>query len=292
MKSLPSINRGRASARIISLLAASILLSGCAASLTEKIENGKRSSALQKIDTANMVDGLEKRDEKGRMPIHIASKKKEDQIVAALIKKGVSPEVTDYSGKTALHYAAEYEAVKVVNVLIRSSANIETKDHNGWTPLVYAAHHPNTSIVSALLRAGARVDARGNRDETALHMACRNFYVRTWRLVDAAARLVGRRLNLPNEVYAQFIDESIAVSRVLLRAGADINARDSNGETPIFEAIRLSRSSKLVKFLVANGADLSVRNNEGQTPLALATALGKANIALQLQRVSSLYPRD
>ena len=57
----------------------------------------------------------------------------------------------------------------------------------------------------------------------------------------------------------------------LLGAGANINAADRNGETPLHWAA--SRNyPEVAKVLLANGAQLNVRSNAGETALCWARA--------------------
>jgi ankyrin repeat protein len=61
----------------------------------------------------------------------------------------------------------------------------------------------------------------------------------------------------------------IQTIRCLLKAGADINAQDKNGASPLHRAVR-TRSAAAVKFLLAHGADSTLRNKPGSTPFHLA----------------------
>ncbi|MXW12314.1 MAG: ankryin, partial [Synechococcus sp. SB0668_bin_13] len=59
--------------------------------------------------------------------------------------------------------------------------------------------------------------------------------------------------------------------KLLLAAGADPNARDSDQETPLHGAIGWSdRPEEVMKLLLAAGADPNARNEAGQTPLYTA----------------------
>ena len=60
---------------------------------------------------------------------------------------------------------------------------------------------------------------------------------------------------------------------MLLRKGADLNAANSDGNTPLHLAAANGRKA-VVKFLVANRANTDARNNEGAlySNLAVATA--------------------
>lgn len=55
----------------------------------------------------------------------------------------------------------------------------------------------------------------------------------------------------------------------LLESGADINAVDEKGETPLHIAARIGRYS-VVKQLLQYKPDLTVENHQGYTPLAIA----------------------
>lgn len=59
--------------------------------------------------------------------------------------------------------------------------------------------------------------------------------------------------------------------KLLIEKGADVNAKDEQGDTPLFAAV-CSYSEKikpleLMKILLDNGADIHARNNKGMTPL-------------------------
>ena len=55
----------------------------------------------------------------------------------------------------------------------------------------------------------------------------------------------------------------------LLKNGADIDSRDSKGQTPLEVAI-LARNTLLIQFLLDRGADVNVRDNHGATALMVA----------------------
>lgn len=66
--------------------------------------------------------------------------------------------------------------------------------------------------------------------------------------------------------------EALAAVKLVLDLGANINARDDNGETAMHGAAYKSRT-RMVQFLADNGADINVWNREnkhGWTPLMIA----------------------
>jgi ankyrin repeat protein len=102
----------------------------------------------------------------------------------------------------------------------------------GWTALHRAARFGHAEIASALLRCGANPNARDNRQLTPLH--------------DSAQGLLG----------------SVAAMKLLLDAGADIEARDSYGKTPVLAAVQYSNLAGFL-FLLGASADISVRDADG-----------------------------
>jgi uncharacterized protein len=59
---------------------------------------------------------------------------------------------------------------------------------------------------------------------------------------------------------------------VLLKAGADVNARGDRGCTPIFNAV-IGANPHVVKALRKSGADLSIRSIDGRLVLDYAKSL-------------------
>lgn len=59
------------------------------------------------------------------------------------------------------------------------------------------------------------------------------------------------------------------VYRLLLESGADIEAKNHVGQTPLHNALSSSRF-KIVKLLLEYGADKNIPDNDGRTALDLA----------------------
>jgi len=82
------------------------------------------------------------------------------------------------------------------------------------------------------------------------------------------------------------------VVRLLLEHGADVNARDKVDQTPLHSAAG-GGLIDVVSILLEHGADVNARNEFGETPLHSAAALGYADIArLLLERGADPDIRD
>jgi hypothetical protein len=76
--------------------------------------------------------------------------------------------------------------------------------------------------------------------------------------------------------------EADPVLRFLLESGADVNADDRNGMTPLAVAVRTGRRES-VRLLLAKGANPAARAKNGTTPLSLSLKQGNAEITADLR---------
>ncbi|XP_058092969.1 ADP-ribosylation factor GTPase-activating protein AGD3-like isoform X2 [Magnolia sinica] len=68
----------------------------------------------------------------------------------------------------------------------------------------------------------------------------------------------------------------VGMIELLLQYGANINAPDSKGQTPLHHCILRGRT-EFAKLLLTRGADPQATDNEGKTPLQLAMEIGTIN---------------
>jgi hypothetical protein len=67
------------------------------------------------------------------------------------------------------------------------------------------------------------------------------------------------------------------VINLLLDHGADVNAQDRQGWTPLHHAVRGNQIA-VVRQLIGRGANLEIRGYLGRTPLLMAAQLGQGEI--------------
>jgi ankyrin repeat protein len=130
----------------------------------------------------------------------------------------------------------------------------------GATPLLRAAKALDAPAIEILLEKGANLSLPNTRGMTPVMAAA------GLGSVDADTR----GLYTTDDVQQR----SIESLELLLAAGADINAKDGfRGLTPLHEAARWGWND-VVRFLVEHGANLEAKDNRGLTPMD--SALGKA----------------
>jgi ankyrin repeat protein len=143
----------------------------------------------------------------------------------------------------------------------------------GASVIVAAAQSGNPDMIREILRYKPDINSRGLGGKTVLIALAQNFgeegmLAECIRLLVQAGADVNARDNHGNtalhETYNSEIEEE------LLKLGADINARNKDGETPIFTTVDDSATAPYIE----HGADLSIRNNKGQIVLEAAQGRG------------------
>jgi ankyrin repeat protein len=72
-------------------------------------------------------------------------------------------------------------------------------------------------------------------------------------------------------------NSNIEVMTILLKAGADVNAKGEAGLTPLMKAVWMDTSPEVITFLFKAGADVNAKGEGGMTPLMWAAKSYYAN---------------
>ena len=203
----------------------------------------------------------------GCSPLHLAVLNG-DLTVATSIAKD-SPDLLDgrnSHGHTPLHYAALHGAgAEIARMMVEKGANVNAKDRAGHSPLFYAMHRRDEDMTACLLDLGAdpterdgfssvfqnavakyrmrveessRWDARDKFGCTALHSAVDAQDADRVRGLVKEAEIDATNMNGRTPLHFAVDMGNIEIVRILLEAGANVNAEDKYDNTPLREAIR------------------------------------------------------
>ncbi|KAM0277760.1 hypothetical protein ACHAQH_005553 [Verticillium albo-atrum] len=173
-------------------------------------------------------------------------------LLARLFAADGSRHVADRDGVLPIHVAAAQGWLATVEWLIQIGAEISSRDDLGRTPLHAAAASmslDSTAVVQFLVDRGLAVEDADEGGMTPLHHALYSYDP------------------LHKEVYDP--DVSLANARYLLQQGASADARDIEGTTPLHHAAWRGNVA-IVKLLLEAGADVEAENRQGMKPVNLA----------------------
>ncbi len=179
-----------------------------------------------------------------------------------------------------IHWAAERGQTEIVKILLQTGhTEPNLKDDRGNTPLCLAACRRSPSTVKKLFQAGADINERscGIDEYYGLTNCVRNHG--DINLVTPLHAWACSREHWGSKPQA-LTDTGL----ILLRAGCDINAKDSEGKTPLFYWSKFHDTkwtSAFLKVLLDNGADATATDNLGNTPLHAFTER-HADVQIQL----------
>lgn len=116
----------------------------------------------------------------------------------------------------------------IVSVLLARGATVDARDGQGRTPLMAASEFGRSDVVDMLLTAGADPAAVDQKGKTALHLAAGSFWANASDRLGALIQLLNR--------------------------GANPNARDADGMTPLAAALQRGRGD-LADLLREHGGE-------------------------------------
>jgi ankyrin repeat protein len=179
------------------------------------------------------------RNERGHSPVLIAQYHHRRELVQMLLAAEPELDIFDAAsvGKTA----------RVTELLDADPALVNAYSQDGFFPLGLAAFFAHPEAVALLLRRGAEVTA-----------AARN----PMRIQALHAAVAGR---------------SFEAVRLLVEAGAPVNAQQQGGFAPLHEAANRN-DAELASYLLAHGADPRLQNDEGKSAIGLAAEKGSIEL--------------
>jgi ankyrin repeat protein len=256
----------------------------------------------------------------GLAPLHVAAAEGNAELVKLLLDARASVNLTGRNGETALLMAARKGCAECVQSLLAQHADVKVRDKEfEQTALTLAAWSGSARSVEFLIRAGADVNAqtrlgpepkfvdpnagrashgdgilrggvpeRGSRPAragmmTPLHYAAREGHTAVAALlVGAGARVDQPEANGVRPLLLAIMNDHADTARFLIEHGADVNADDWYGRTPLWAAVDVrnveldgelntqfaDRAGALgiIRLLLARGANPNARTRESPPP--------------------------
>jgi ankyrin repeat protein len=205
------------------------------------------------------------------------------------------------------------EAQRVAAMVGEDPALASTRDAQGVSALMLSRYRSNRAVTDALIAADPDLDifeaaALGYLDRlrdriaddptavsslsadgyTALHFAA--FFAkpeaaRTLLESGAAVDTVAENEMRVQPLHSAAAGRQIEICRLLLAAGAEIDARQAGGFTPLHEAAQ-NGDPEMVELFLSAGADPAARTDDGRSAADIADESAHPDVARRLREVS------
>lgn len=200
-------------------------------------------------------EDVDRANDNGLTPLHwaVGNLHADPAAIEFLALQGADIHARTKRGETALHIAARRAELPVIEILLTlgADADLGAQSDPGDTPLHAAVEADDPDVITLLAHWGADVSAQNDLGLMPLHTAA--------------------KYGPPLKVLTRLIDH-----------GADVNAVDQGGWTPLMHAAccqawhpellrtggieaQTGRSVEMIELLLAHGADPSVRSHDGLT---------------------------
>lgn len=229
-------------------------------------------------------------------------------------------------GETLLHLASFYGRTGAAELLLKQGAKVNTRCNRGLSPLMVAAIYGHLEMVRLLADAGADLaeeqvgipvnlqDAAFESGDLGLVVYLANKGVRlpptsridfhllnasrrglcklsAW-LLDKGGKNITKATKSRALLNAAEYSTDPSIISLLISAGADVEGKDHQGNSPLLLACRRGQLN-MARALLETGADVNARNLEGNTAMHLvADRNDQALTALLLERGADLRLRN
>ena len=235
-------------------------------------------------------------DQNHATPLLLVAERHLFDVARILLQCGAELDVKNIKGKTPLHLLLERyirhsdnvnDVLVVEQLLLKRGADVNAQDEVNTTPLNLASNHRRLEISKIILE---YANAEKDRHRAQMHTAPEGQYNPLEHSVGVSQISLERgtdvnmqNLDLINHLHWACYFGRLEMAKELLNHGANANAENIRGETPLHIVSRGQYDSQedgvgIVQLLLGRGANINALDKGHMTPLHLASYYGKLDI--------------
>lgn len=235
---------------------------------------------LNEKTAVRLSDILQAQDIAGSTPLHEAVRYGRVDIARLLLGAGAKVDALDAVGKSPfLLIIPEEKQYEMYSTLLMYNADVTQKDMYGDTVLhVCTLAGVKTDVLSLLTSHGAPVNERNKKGVTPLSLAIDKNNITHLTFYASSGADINAEDMEGNTPLTRVLESPTDEMLRKLITPRNVLSKDSAGNTPLHIALIKDSPYEYIKFLVDSGADVNARNKDGDSVLFMAVRKNKRDV--------------